>query len=150
MPDKEDKITKYLIILLVAILIITGVLIGVYVYTSKKQDVSKIVQNTTKDTQSRTQTQSYVGFVQEITKKDREIDGVKYTHVIGLLDKSGNSLPVWMNEAEYNSIKYFNNINGEHVPITQNDIGGGQMLRVTRTKTLNNGINESIITVELI
>ena len=91
-----------------------------------------------------------MGFVQEITKKDREINGIKYTYVIGLLDKRGNSLPVWMNEAEYNSIKYFNNINGEHVPITQNDINGGQLLRVNRTKTLNNGVNESIITVELI
>lgn len=150
MPDNEDKITKYLIILLIVILLITGVLIGIYVYTSNKQNTSKIMQNTTKDLRNPTQTQSYVGFVQEIAKKDREIDGVKYTHVIGLLDKSGNSLPVWMNEAEFNSIKYFNNINGEHVAITENDIKGGQLLRVTRTKTLNNGINESIITVELI
>lgn len=150
MPPVDNSKPKNPAVWVAVVLLVVIAAVDAYLIFSKRS-VSvptpadqNSVSNTAKPALGKTEV--YVGYVQEFRNKQNIIDGVEYGYVLGLLNKNGDSIPVWLTEKEYASIKIFDLKNGIRKPISSSDLKSADYLRVTRiVDVANPGQNMVIV-----
>lgn len=145
MPEEEKTNNTFLITVLVLVILITLSLAGALIYTKYLKPYDSKGPTVTV---APVITSIYEGYIQELSQKEKTIDGTKYTYVVGLLDQKGNSLPVWITEREYNSLKLFDTRNGRQ-PIALSDVKGGMYMRLTRTIPTKGTPEDSEVVLEI-
>jgi hypothetical protein len=90
----------------------------------------------------------YEGYFQGIYLKKKTIDGVNYSYVIGLVDKFDNSNPIWLTDAEFADVKYYDSRMGSKSVIDYKGIPIGNPIKVTKTASSKNGVIVNSFVVE--
>ncbi len=164
MPEEEKNSSPTLLmVILVILVLVTLSLFGIYLYRStgagfsflgNTAGVNRPSANKVSDAPMNiippVATSVYEGYIQELSQKSKTIDGVTYTYVIGLLSRDSVPLPVWITDDEFNNLKVYDSRTSSRVPATLNDIKGGQLLKVTRTKPVQESTGKSSIVVEIV
>lgn len=149
MPDETKNPPNYPVILLI-ISLTAAIVMGVIYLKSSDGNLSRLF-TTDSDLKEKVeipksdpqQTYVYEGYVQGIVPQKKDPSDVEYTYLFGLIDRNGNSVPVWVTNSEFEAVKFYDSGTGTRTPIEVKDIQGGELLRITRTEM--NGVLVSII-----
>jgi hypothetical protein len=156
MPEEKNNSTTFLVVVLIIVILITIGLAGVYFFGGPK-GTPAFLKNRVKVTTppsghsnvTPVEKNVYEGFIQELSQKERTIEGITYTYVIGLVDRNDNSVPVWLTDDEYNNLKVYDNRHASPVEANLSDIKGGQYLKVTRLIPIGTTEDQREVIVEI-